>query len=74
MARNSEKAKSMLYRFREAQYIEMGIASSSVRPKTASVVMKLPEAEKWRAEIVRDISNKVSRIQDGIPFNIVFKL
>jgi pre-mRNA-splicing factor ISY1 len=64
MARNAEKSKSMLYRFREAQYIEMGIASSTARPKNAADTTKIPEAEKWRAEIIRDIANKVSRIQD----------
>ena len=71
MARNAEKSKSMLYRFREAQYIEMGIASSSSRPKSAADVTKLPEAEKWRGEIIRDIANQVSRIQDRTLFHFI---
>ena len=54
----------MLYRFREAQYEELGITSASVRPKHSGAVTKLSEAEKWRGEIVREISLKVSKIQD----------
>ena len=66
-ARNQEKAQSMLYRFRQAQAIEMGIErpSSDRRPRMASSVSSLKDCEKWRGEIMRDISRKVSKIQDG---------
>lgn len=57
----------MLYRFRQAQAIEMGIErpSSDRRPRMASSVSSLKDCEKWRGEIMRDISRKVSKIQDG---------
>lgn len=57
----------MLFRFREAQAIEMGVArpKSDRRPRMASSVSSLKDCERWRGEIVRDISRKVSKIQDG---------
>lgn len=65
MARNQEKAQSTLYRFREAQAAELGIAPSSARrPRVASRVTNLRECEKWRGEVLREISRKVSKIQD----------
>jgi pre-mRNA-splicing factor ISY1 len=65
MARNQEKAQSTLYRFREAQAAELGIAPSSAkRPRVASRVANLRECEKWRGEVLREISRKVSKIQD----------
>lgn len=68
MARNQEKAQSMLYRFREAQANSLGLSSSTSkplrRPRLASSVTSLKECEKWRAEVIREISRKVSKIQD----------
>ncbi|KIR42911.1 pre-mRNA-splicing factor ISY1 [Cryptococcus deuterogattii 99/473] len=67
MARNSEKAQSMLYRFREQQAIDMGIGTRQKgdrRPRMASSCTSLREAERWRGDILRDISRKVSKIQD----------
>ncbi|PWN44332.1 Isy1-domain-containing protein [Ceraceosorus guamensis] len=73
MARNKEKAQSMLHRFREAQAIELGLGSGATgrgpgagdrRPRLASSVKTLKECEKWRSEVLREISRKVSKIQD----------
>ncbi|WVN85096.1 pre-mRNA-splicing factor ISY1 [Cryptococcus depauperatus CBS 7841] len=67
MARNSEKAQSMLYRFREQQAIDMGIGTRQKgdrRPRMAGSCTSLKEAERWRGDIMRDISRKVSKIQD----------
>jgi hypothetical protein len=65
-ARNEEKAQSMLYRFREAQAAELGLGTrSDRRPKMASTCKSLRECERWRGEILREISRKVSKIQDG---------
>ncbi len=67
MARNQEKAQSMLYRFREAQSASLGLSSSSKnvrRPRLASSVTSLKECEKWRGDVIREISRKVSKIQD----------
>ncbi|KAI0795721.1 pre-mRNA-splicing factor ISY1 [Abortiporus biennis] len=66
MARNEEKAQSMLYRFREAQAAELGLGTrSDRRPKMASTCKSLRECERWRGEILREISRKVSKIQDS---------
>lgn len=66
MARNEEKAQSMLYRFREAQAAELGLGTrADRRPKMASACKSLRECERWRGEILREISRKVSKIQDA---------
>ncbi|KAI9804476.1 MAG: NineTeen Complex (NTC) component [Sarcosagium campestre] len=66
MARNSEKAQSMLFRFREQQAADMGIidAGRSRRPKVITEVSSIPTCEKWRGQVLKDISRKVSKIQD----------
>ncbi|KZT50325.1 Isy1-like splicing factor [Calocera cornea HHB12733] len=66
MARNEEKAQSMLYRFREAQAAELGLATKGAkRPRMASACKSLRDCERWRGEILREISRKVSKIQDA---------
>ncbi|SPO21549.1 probable Pre-mRNA-splicing factor ISY1 [Ustilago trichophora] len=66
MARNQEKAQSMLYRFREAQATSLGLSPkpNARRPRLASSVTSLKECERWRADVIREISRKVSKIQD----------
>ncbi|WWC70849.1 uncharacterized protein I206_104801 [Kwoniella pini CBS 10737] len=67
MARNQEKAQSMLYRFREQQAIDMGMGNrikGDRRPRMASSVSSLRECERWRGDIMRDINRKVGKIQD----------
>ncbi|KAM4063716.1 isy1-like splicing family protein [Hirsutella rhossiliensis] len=68
MARNSEKAQSMLFRFREAQAADLGIidAGRTRRPKLITEVDSIPACEKWRGQVLREISRKVSRIQEPI--------
>ncbi|KAI5467959.1 Isy1-like splicing family-domain-containing protein [Mariannaea sp. PMI_226] len=65
-ARNSEKAQSMLFRFREAQAADLGIidAGRTRRPKIITEVTSIAACEKWRGQVLRDISRKMSRIQD----------
>ncbi|KAK9896999.1 Isy1-domain-containing protein [Cystobasidium minutum MCA 4210] len=66
MARNEEKAQSMLYRFRQAKAMEMGLggAHSDRRPRIAASCKDLRQCERWRGEILREISRKVTKIQD----------
>ncbi|EXJ92068.1 pre-mRNA-splicing factor isy1 [Capronia epimyces CBS 606.96] len=66
MARNSEKAQSMLFRFRAAQAAESGLLPSSSlrRPKAPSTVSTIPLCEKWRGQVLKEISRKVTKIQD----------
>ncbi|ELU45797.1 pre-mRNA-splicing factor ISY1 [Rhizoctonia solani AG-1 IA] len=56
----------MLYRFREAQAAELGLAQKGdKRPRMASACKSLRDCERWRGEILREISRKVSKIQDA---------
>jgi len=66
MARNSEKAQSMLFRFRAAQAAESGILSTALqrRPKAPSTISSIPVCEKWRGQVLKEVSRKVTRIQD----------
>ncbi|KAI1122421.1 Isy1-like splicing factor [Nemania abortiva] len=66
MARNSEKAQSMLFRFREAQAADLGIidAGRTRRPRVITEVDSIPACEKWRGQVLKEISRKVSKIQD----------
>ena len=64
----------MLYRFREAQAAELGLGTrSDRRPRMASACKSLRECERWRGEILREISRKVSKIQDCVfsPLSLV---
>ncbi|KAK3991169.1 Isy1-like splicing factor [Cladorrhinum sp. PSN332] len=66
MARNSEKAQSMLFRFREAQAADLGIidAGRTRRPRAITEQDSIPDCERWRGQVLKEISRKVSRIQE----------
>ncbi|GAA5924610.1 Isy1p [Sporobolomyces koalae] len=56
----------MLYRFREAQAAELGLAQKTDRrPRVAASCKDLRQCERWRGEILREVSRKVSKIQDA---------
>ncbi|CAB3243965.1 unnamed protein product [Arctia plantaginis] len=63
MARNAEKAMTTLARWRAAQVQEAG-GQRERRPYLASECNDLPQAEKWRLQIVREIAKKVAQIQN----------
>ncbi|XP_058488802.1 pre-mRNA-splicing factor ISY1 homolog isoform X2 [Solea solea] len=63
MARNAEKAMTALARFRQAQLEEGKIKER--RPFLASECSELPKAEKWRRQIISEISKKVAQIQNA---------
>ena len=55
----------MLFRFREAQAASLGLVGrTDRRPRVANSCKDLRQCERWRGEILRDISRKVSKIQD----------
>lgn len=56
----------MLFRFREAQAADLGIidAGRTRRPKAITEVDSIPACEKWRGQVVKEISRKMSRIQE----------
>ncbi|KAM3530866.1 hypothetical protein NHJ13051_001094 [Beauveria bassiana] len=68
MARNSEKAQSMLFRFREAQAADLGIVDTgrARRPRAITEVESIPVCEKWRGQVLKEISRKVSRIHEPV--------
>lgn len=51
-------------RWRAAQVQEAG-GQRERRPYLASECNDLPQAEKWRLQIVREIAKKVAQIQNG---------
>lgn len=56
----------MLFRFREAQAADLGIidAGRSRRPRLITEQDSIPNCEKWRGQVLKEISRKVSKIQD----------
>jgi len=56
----------MLFRFREAQAADLGIidAGRTRRPRAITEQDSIPACEKWRGQVLKEISRKVSRIQD----------
>lgn len=56
----------MLFRFREAQAADLGIidAGRSRRPRNITDQDSIPNCEKWRGQVLKEISRKVSKIQD----------
>uniref|UniRef100_A0A1A9W3U0 Pre-mRNA-splicing factor ISY1 homolog n=1 Tax=Glossina brevipalpis TaxID=37001 RepID=A0A1A9W3U0_9MUSC len=63
MARNAEKAMTTLARWRAAKEIESG--EKDRRPYLASECSDLSKCEKYRLEIIREISKKVAQIQNA---------
>jgi pre-mRNA-splicing factor ISY1 len=66
MARNTEKAGLMLNRWTamKESMAKGGDKREERRPFLASMCKTLPEAERWRRDIVREIMKKVSEIQN----------
>lgn len=65
MARNAEKAMTTLARFRAAQLAEQGKGQQERRPFLACDCDNLKAAEKWRKQIIGEISKKVAQIQNA---------
>ncbi|TRY70199.1 hypothetical protein TCAL_01209 [Tigriopus californicus] len=66
MARSSEKAMTQLARWRNAKMAEEGMPQKTDRrPYLASECSNLKDCEKWRLQIIREISKKVSQIQNA---------
>ncbi|CAD7092212.1 unnamed protein product [Hermetia illucens] len=63
MARNAEKAMTTLARWRAAKEAEAG--EKDRRPYLASECTDLSKCEKYRLEIIREISKKVAQIQNA---------
>lgn len=66
MSRDSEKAQSMLHRFHQQQAKQNGLVSREKerRPRDIQSITDVGECEKWRGDVVREISRKISKIQD----------
>jgi len=66
MARPEEKARATLNRWLEMKKSGRKNKKQKKRPHLASSCSHLPEAEYWRSQILREIGQKVSQIQDGL--------
>ncbi|CAD7697029.1 unnamed protein product [Ostreobium quekettii] len=64
MARNEEKAQSMLNRFLAGKK-EESRGPRQKRPYLASECLDLNEADRWRQQILREIGRKVTEIQNA---------
>ena len=64
MARNAEKAMTTLARWRASQ-LEEPTPKRQKRPYLATECDDLGDAQKWRLDIIREISRKVSQIQNA---------
>ena len=64
MARNEEKAQSMLNRYLQGRQDEQR-GPKSKRPYLASECHDLNEADKWRQQILREVGKKVMDIQNA---------
>lgn len=62
--------RTTLARWRAAQIHEKGAQNKERRPYIATECNDLPKAEKWRIQIIREIAQKVSQIQNGNEFNL----
>lgn len=56
----------MLFRFREQQAADLGILDTSRmrRPKAISSQSNIQTCERWRGQVLKEISRKVTKIQD----------
>lgn len=57
----------MLFRFRAQQAADLGIidAGRTRRPKNITEATSIPACEKWRGQVLKEISRKISRIQES---------
>jgi len=66
MARNSEKAMTALARWRRGKEEEEdSFKPTNKRPYLATECDNLPEAEKWRGQVIREVSKNVTAIQNA---------
>ncbi|KAL8945778.1 MAG: hypothetical protein Q9222_007725, partial [Ikaeria aurantiellina] len=56
----------MLFRFRAAQAAEAGILDigRTRRPRAITTITSIPACEKWRGQVLKEVSRKVTKIQD----------
>ena len=66
MARNEEKAQSMLNRYLAMKQEARGTnRKPERRPKNPAECDDLQKAEKWRWSVIKEVSDKMSRIQNS---------
>jgi hypothetical protein len=66
MARSSEKAQAVLNRWQAMKMEErLGYSVHRKRPKSTAEVNSPTEAQRWRNQIIKEISRKFSSIQNG---------
>ena len=73
MARNEDKANAALNRWVTMKTAER-LGFHDKRPLRMTEVTSIVEAEKWRGEVLREISQKASQIQNGLLLLLLFLL
>lgn len=66
MSRNSDKANTVLFRYQEQRAEANGYIdyNSTQRPRAVQKVSTLKDAEAWRKQVLTEINQKVTKIQD----------
>uniref|UniRef100_A0A6B2LFM6 Pre-mRNA-splicing factor ISY1 n=1 Tax=Arcella intermedia TaxID=1963864 RepID=A0A6B2LFM6_9EUKA len=64
MARNEEKSQSMLNRWLELQKEEAGVKKPQRRPHLVELCTNVSDGEKWRLQVIKEISKHVLHIQN----------
>ncbi|ODV94805.1 hypothetical protein PACTADRAFT_43670, partial [Pachysolen tannophilus NRRL Y-2460] len=65
MSRNSEKANSLLHRYYRQQSESILPTAGTPRPRKVQSVKSIAVAEKFRSLCIREISTKITRINDS---------
>lgn len=65
MARNVEKANLMLNKWNSMKEAMEKGPGKERRPFLASECQSLPDAERWRREVLREVTSRVADIQNG---------
>lgn len=66
MSRNSDRANTVLFRYQEQRAEAAGHIdyNSTARPRSVQRVSTLKDAENWRKQVLKEISQKVNKIHD----------
>ena len=56
--------RTMLFKFRESQLMDLGLARARNRPRRTEECSSIQDAEHWRNDVVKELSLKITKIMD----------